>query len=181
MTPCYYWFPSIQIYSNRRIINKYTKYVQNICSVQCICLLQVTFRHKVKSQFGKLGDDCSTASRFLIREEDLTVPVWKSEEMRNIQNSWDALPSAFDSRLDVVRCSEVAHGVRRVCQTGMKSKMHGLWVRHDSRRLLFFSPPQTRCLRVQIPLSDLLFQAEDHRHSLVEDQQLGLRLLTLQV
>lgn len=64
MTPCYYWFPSIQIYSNRKIINKYTKYVQNICSLQCVCLLQVKFRHKVKSQFGKFGDDCSTASRF---------------------------------------------------------------------------------------------------------------------
>ncbi|KAF3854951.1 hypothetical protein F7725_023006 [Dissostichus mawsoni] len=60
--------------------------------------------------------------------------------------------------------------------------MHGLLIRHGCRRLLFLSPPQTRCLRVQDALtSDLLFQAEDHRHGLVQHQQLGLRLLALQV
>lgn len=52
----------------------------------------------------------------------------------------------------IVTRSEVAHGVCRVCQIGVKSEMHGLWVRHDRGRLLFLSPPQTRCLRVQVPL-----------------------------
>lgn len=54
--------------------------------------------------------------------------------------------------LDVVRCSEVAHGVSWVRQVGMKRKMHGLWIGHDGGRLLFLSPPQTCCLRVQVPL-----------------------------
>lgn len=48
--------------------------------------------------------------------------------------------------------SEVAQGVRRICQIGMKRQMHGLRIRHDRRRLLFLSPPQTRRLRVQVPL-----------------------------
>lgn len=98
--------------------------------------------------------------------------------------------------------------------------MHGLWVCHDCGRLLFLSPPQTRCLRVQVPLcginariprlaantgdfllrpqvmrlfliyiciifsaltSDLLLQAEDHRHGLMQHQQFGLWLLALQM
>lgn len=52
----------------------------------------------------------------------------------------------------IIRCSEVAHGVCWVCQTGMKSEMHGLWICHDCWRLLFLSPPQTRRLWVQVPL-----------------------------
>lgn len=48
--------------------------------------------------------------------------------------------------------SEVAQGVGRVRQIGMKRQMHGLRIRHDRRRLLFLSPPQTRRLRVQVPL-----------------------------
>lgn len=105
----------------------------------------------------------------------------------------------------------MAHGVCGVCQVGVERQVHGLWVRHGRRRLLFFSPPQTRRLRVQVPLcginvslpclapnngglwffislflyftltSDLLLQAEDHRHSLMQHQQLGLRLLALQM
>lgn len=100
----------------------------------------------------------------------------------------------------------------------MKSEVHGLRVCHDRGRLLFLSPPQTRRLRVQVPLcgidtndsplgskfwwfpvepsahesfgtcyfcssltSDLLLQAEDHRHGLMQHQQLGLRLLALQM
>lgn len=31
----------------RRRVNKYTKYVQNICSLQCFCLIQENFRHRV--------------------------------------------------------------------------------------------------------------------------------------
>lgn len=60
----------------------------------------------------------------------------------------------LDAGFDVVfiRCSEVAHGVCWICQTGMECEMHGLWIRHDCRRLLLLSPPQTRCLWVQIPL-----------------------------
>lgn len=53
---------------------------------------------------------------------------------------------------EVLRCSEVAHGVCWVCQIGMESEMHGLWIRHDCGRLLLLSPPQTRRLRVQVPL-----------------------------
>lgn len=52
----------------------------------------------------------------------------------------------------IVRCSEVTHGVRWVCQIGMKREMHGLWIRHDGGRLLFLPPPQACCLRVQVPL-----------------------------
>lgn len=100
----------------------------------------------------------------------------------------------------------------------MKSEVHGLWVCHDPGRLLFLSPPQTRRLRVQVPLcgidaynsplgsefrwfpveplcsreawnvlfcssltSDLLLQAEDDGHGLMQHQQLGLGLLALQV
>lgn len=51
-----------------------------------------------------------------------------------------------------IRCSDVAHGVCWVCQTGMESEVHGLRIRHDCRRLLFLSPPQTCRLRVQVPL-----------------------------
>lgn len=52
----------------------------------------------------------------------------------------------------IVTWSEVAHGVGRVRQTGVKGQMHGLWVGHGCGRLLFLSPPQTRCLWVQVPL-----------------------------
>lgn len=42
----HYRAPSSLMYPRRRI-NKYTKYVQNICSLQCFCLIQENFRHRV--------------------------------------------------------------------------------------------------------------------------------------
>lgn len=42
----HYGAPYSLMYPRRRI-NKYTKYVQNICSLQCFCLIQENFRHRV--------------------------------------------------------------------------------------------------------------------------------------
>ena len=55
--------------------------------------------------------------------------------------------------------------------------------------LLYFSSPQRTCSLSCLPTllppdvltSDLLLQAQDHRHGLVQHQQLGLWLLALQV
>lgn len=136
------------------------------------------FRHKVKSLFGKRADDCSTSRplRCPISKEKLDVlSSWMSlrystsgnQRHMNVRHkffqpyiTWTCWVKGSVPDVVIIRCSEVPHGVRLVCQTGMKSQMHGLWIRHDSRRLLLLSPPQTRCLRVQVPLLDLTNNGE---------------------
>lgn len=150
------------LYSNRNINNLFTYKTSAAYNA-----LSKTLRHNVRSPFGKRRDDCSTASFGEVKVSAL-VQIQKDT-------------GTTESTHICCRCSEVAHVVSWIRETGMESQMHGLWIRHDRRGFLLFPPPKTRCFWVQVPFSDLLLQTKNDRHSLMQDQEFGLRLLTLEV
>lgn len=69
-------------------------------------LLSRTFRHNVRSSFGKRGDDCSTASRGDVQKLHWSKFSKKRQHPKKSTLCWS---------------SDVAHGVGWVCESRMKS------------------------------------------------------------
>lgn len=127
--PCCYQSPSILICHNGKVTNKYRKYVQNICRLQCICLLGAKFRHKVKSPFEKQGDDCLTASHFQIREPDLSAPVQIHKKTLDILERW-MVPGFSSCNI----CTSKKLRVRHACEiTQVFSTLLPLYNKYKNR------------------------------------------------
>lgn len=96
MTLCHNWVSSIQY---RKIINKYTKYVHKkpVCSLQCICLLQVSLGTKLEVRVGseemivRLHHTLQTERGRPLRSGP------NSEETLDVLNSWMLLKDALHS------------------------------------------------------------------------------------